>query len=454
MLFNQDPRKKAIAYYRHSAEDKQENSVPIQRGHAEKFAQQYNIDIIHEEADEGKTGLLADRPGFKNLFNNWILNEEAPHFDYILVYDVSRWGRFQDQDEAAHYEFECKQRKKKVIYIARGFPKEEQQLISHLQTSIERYMAAEYSCQLSDKVFYGCVKVSEQGFSAGGTACYGMTRLLLDENKKPIKALKKGEWKSLSNERITFTPAKDETAQVVKDIFRLLVDEWKTPKEIALKLNSENVLSPGGFSWDAQKVRHILTNETYTGARIYNKTWGRLKQKNRNNPRNEWVIKHNAFQGLITQERFRSAQERLYWLMPSKWKRGTYLTRKAEKLMKNEVENILLEKKTDLDTIEQVLKKYPLTLAVTAFNEGAHNWCFKISEADRNNSFVVGVGLSLEQDIRNAKFFVIPTDNFNSCNYFLLNDKEATKRKYSFKSTKLKEVLDRFTKEQLTTYQK
>jgi hypothetical protein len=24
------------------------------------------------------------------------------------VYDVSRWGRFQDPDEAAHYEFLCK----------------------------------------------------------------------------------------------------------------------------------------------------------------------------------------------------------------------------------------------------------------------------------------------------------------------------------------------------------
>jgi DNA invertase Pin-like site-specific DNA recombinase len=29
-------------------------------------------------------------------------------FDTILVYDVSRWGRFQDADESAHLEFLCR----------------------------------------------------------------------------------------------------------------------------------------------------------------------------------------------------------------------------------------------------------------------------------------------------------------------------------------------------------
>src|SRR3989338_5043490 len=154
------PCKRAIAYYRHSAEDKQENSVLIQREHAQKFAAQYQIEIIHEEADEGKSGLLSNRPGFEKLFSEWILKSDAPQFDYVLVYDVSRWGRFQDQDEAAYYEFRCKQQGKQVVYVTRGFPKEDQKLITHLQASIERYMAAEYSRQLSDNVFRGCLKVS------------------------------------------------------------------------------------------------------------------------------------------------------------------------------------------------------------------------------------------------------------------------------------------------------
>ena len=66
-------QKRAIAYYRHSAEDKQENSVAIQREHTHKFAQENNLQIIHEEVDEGKSGLSANRPGFDQLFKNWIL---------------------------------------------------------------------------------------------------------------------------------------------------------------------------------------------------------------------------------------------------------------------------------------------------------------------------------------------------------------------------------------------
>src|SRR5690606_913909 len=141
-----------------SAEDKQENSVAIQRQHTEKFARENNIEIIHEEADEGKSGLLATRPAFERLFANWIENSEAPPFDYVFVYDVSRWGRFQDQDQAAYFTHLCKKHNKEVVYVSRGFTKADNQLFSSLEISLHRYMAAEYSRQLSDKVFYGCVK--------------------------------------------------------------------------------------------------------------------------------------------------------------------------------------------------------------------------------------------------------------------------------------------------------
>src|SRR3989344_6840613 len=87
-LFPEGVSKRAVAYYRHSAEDKQELSVPIQREQAHKFAQEHRIEIIHEEADEGETGLNADRDGFDVLFRNWILNEHAPHFDYVLGFNV------------------------------------------------------------------------------------------------------------------------------------------------------------------------------------------------------------------------------------------------------------------------------------------------------------------------------------------------------------------------------
>ncbi len=425
LSFTPATRKKAVAYYRHSAEDKQENSVPIQREHAQKFALLHEIDIIHEEADEGKSGVLASRPGFGRLFDEWIVNPVAPSFEYVLVYDVSRWGRFQDQDEAAYYEFRCKQHGKKVIYVSRGFPKEEQQLISHLQTSIERYMAAEYSRQLSDKVFYGCVKVSEQGYSAGGTACYGMVRVLLDENKQPIRLLKRGEHKQISNQRVTFAPRGDETTEAVKTAFRLLIQEWKTLNDIAEDLNTQGVRSANGGLWNSTKVLNILTNETYTGTRLYNKTWGRLKQQSRVNPRSEWVVKENAFDAIIDHETFVKAQEQLYWQIPSKWKRGIRATKKVTQFLMEEFRAIYYSQPEAKEKIlYDVLMNLPVTLSVGFYRDSTRYWCFSISEETHHHEAVLGVGLRIDLHNPLDEFFLLPTDRFSPTNWLVISEKD------------------------------
>jgi DNA invertase Pin-like site-specific DNA recombinase len=427
------PVKKAVAYYRHSAEDKQENSIPIQREHAERFAKEHQLEIIHEEADEGKTGLLATRPGFERLFKDWVLNPAAA-FDYILVYDVSRWGRFQDQDESAHYEFLCKQHGKRVVYVSKGFPKDEEQLIAHLQTSIDRYMAADYSRQLSDKVFHGCVKVSQQGYSAGGTSCYGMTRILLDAEKKPVRTLKRGEWKALSNERVTFAPAGDGTTEVVKEIFTLLVEKWQTPKEIAETLNDKGTPSPGGKKWDTEKVVKILSNETYTGTRVYNRTWGRLRQKTHPNPRSEWVLRANAFPAVVDGDIFSEAQEHLYWLLNSRWKRGIYATNRASKLVYRELENLIRSRGISEDDLWFTLRRMPLVFGVKFYNDSVPHWCFLIEEATRNYASVVGVGVAAGEREPMDRFFFMPTSDFNSMNFNIFSEADGCYAKYQIKA--------------------
>jgi DNA invertase Pin-like site-specific DNA recombinase len=433
--------KKAIAYYRHSAEDKQENSVPIQRGHAQKFAAEHEIEIIHEEADEGKSGLLSNRPAFERLFNNWILNPDAPKFDYVLVYDVSRWGRFQDQDEAAYYEFRCKQSGKKVVYVSRGFPKQEQQLMSHLQTSIERYMAAEYSRQLSEKVFYGCVKVSEQGYSAGGTPCYGMARILLDEQKTPIRTLKKGEHKQIANERVTFAPLNDSTTQVVRDIFTLLVEKWKTPQEIVEHLNSKKIPSANGCKWTREKVVKILDNETYVGTRIYNKIWGRLKQKNKRNPRSEWVVLPNAFEAVVEPRIFAEAQQRLYWLMPTRWKRGIYLMNKIKRLIRNEARKFLMEKGLLEDDLGFKVQDLPVLFSVGFYRAEIPQWCFMISEKIRGREKVLGISVNMEQRALVDKVFLMPTTDFSPANLILFSEKDPQFPIYQVQKEDIEEKL-------------
>jgi len=73
-----------------------------------------------------------------------MVSADQADFEYILVYDVSRWGRFQDVDESAHYEFICKQAGIKVAYCAEQFDNDGS-MISSIVKNIKRVMAAEYS---------------------------------------------------------------------------------------------------------------------------------------------------------------------------------------------------------------------------------------------------------------------------------------------------------------------
>lgn len=434
--------KKAIAYYRHSAEDKQENSVAIQRQYTERFARDNNIIIIHEEADEGKSGLLASRPGFERLFTDWIENSNALPFDYVFVYDVSRWGRFQDQDQAAYYTHLCTKYGKEVVYVSRGFPDTNNPLISSLETSLQRYMAAEYSRQLSEKVFYGCVKVSEEGYSAGGTAVYGMVRQLLDVNKKPIRILDMGEHKQIANERVSFTPRGDETTETVKEIFDFFVNEQYEIHDIVECLNKKNVLSANSKLWDKSKVVKILSNETYVGTRIYNKTWGRLKQKPHRNPRSEWVIVPNAFKAVVNEQIFKNAQERLYWMFPSNYRKGIYAIKHARKLVRNDIFQWLL--KTGLLYFEahEVLSELPIIFSVKCENKDTPPlYCFLITEKNRRFDNVLAISVVPDNKQMIDDFFLLSIQDFTLSNYLILSKNNNLYNASKIESNRIEETI-------------
>jgi DNA invertase Pin-like site-specific DNA recombinase len=69
--------------------------------------------------DQGKSGAhLSNRPSLRQLLLD--VANDAP-FSFVLVYDVSRWGRFQDADAAAYYEYRCRLHGVHVIYVGESF---------------------------------------------------------------------------------------------------------------------------------------------------------------------------------------------------------------------------------------------------------------------------------------------------------------------------------------------
>jgi DNA invertase Pin-like site-specific DNA recombinase len=94
----------AAQYLRMSTEH-QQYSLANQADAIAAYAQTEGFRIIKTYEDAGKSGVaLAHRRGLKQLLEDVLKGAE---YRAILVYDVSRWGRFQDSDEAAHYEFVC-----------------------------------------------------------------------------------------------------------------------------------------------------------------------------------------------------------------------------------------------------------------------------------------------------------------------------------------------------------
>src|SRR5215203_4477443 len=186
------------AQYVRMSTDHQRYSTQNQAAAIATYAAQHGLTIVRTYADEGRSGLrIINRDGLVELIND--VRFGRADFDHILVYDVSRWGRFQDIDESAHYEFICRQAGVKVSYCAEEFDNDGS-IISSIVKNIKRVMAAEFSRELSAKVHAGACRVAGLGFRPGGTVGYGLRRELVDENRCWRCTLERGQRKHLQTD--------------------------------------------------------------------------------------------------------------------------------------------------------------------------------------------------------------------------------------------------------------
>ena len=97
---NPQPEPLRAAQYVRMSTEHQQYSTNNQADKILEYAQRRNIEIVRTYADEGKSGLsLGGRASLQKLLAD--AESGSADFSLVLVYDVSRWGRFQDADEAA-----------------------------------------------------------------------------------------------------------------------------------------------------------------------------------------------------------------------------------------------------------------------------------------------------------------------------------------------------------------
>ncbi len=295
----------AAQYVRMSTEH-QQYSTENQRDAIAEFAKARGYEIVKTYADDGKSGLRIEGRGSLRQMLEDVQSGNAP-FKAILVYDVSRWGRFQDSDESAYYEYACKRAGIHVEYCMEQFANDGSP-VSTIIKSVKRAMAGEYSRELSSKVFKGQCRLIQLGFRQGGPAGYGLRRMLLDVNGTPKGVLRRGEQKSLQTDRVILVPGPDDEVQVVQSIYEQFVKHGKSERIIAEYLNAAGVVSGCDRPWTRSMVHQVLSNEKYIGNNIYNRVSFKLKKKRVVNPPNMWVRADGVFDAIVDPESFYMAR--------------------------------------------------------------------------------------------------------------------------------------------------
>lgn len=202
-----------VAQYLRMSTNLQEFSLDNQAQFIKKYADEHNMEILHTYDDAGKSGVsTTGRHDFNKLVND-VLTKEI-NIDVVLVYDVSRFGRFKDPQEGIYYKYLLKMNNIDVIYCAENLP-ENSETETFILSSL-MYAAGAFSKNLSIKVFAGHVNLVKRGYYQGGKPGYGLKRKLLDNNNKPKMILAHGERKSLQTDRIILVPGTKKEIDLIK----------------------------------------------------------------------------------------------------------------------------------------------------------------------------------------------------------------------------------------------
>lgn len=301
------PLFKAAQYLRMSTEN-QRYSLGAQAEAIAEYARVRGLAVIKTYSDSGKSGLsLKGRAGLRDLLAD--VSAGSQEFTDILVLDVSRWGRFQDPDEAGHYEYLCRVAGYRVHYCAEEFG-DADTIAGSIVKHVKRIMAGEYVRELSARVKFAKRRRAIMGHRVGACVGFGLRRQATHMNGTPRAVMEAGERKAISSDHTSVIHGPPEEVATVKRIFRLYVRRKFGIAEIARALNAENCPGPGGHRWTRNRVRSVLGYEPYTGQIFYGKSTQFLKADVRPVPRESW-IRSQSLEPIISRGTFQRAAKML-----------------------------------------------------------------------------------------------------------------------------------------------
>ncbi len=228
--------KKAVAYVRMST-DKQDYSIQSQKRSIEEYAKKNNYLIIKYFEDKGLSGRDAEkRPSFMNM----IEESKKNYFNYVIIYDSSRFAR--NLEQSLIYKSILKKNNVNIISVTEPILDDDNQLIADALFGAMNEM---YSRKLSKVVKRG---MKEKALKGEYISCapYGYFK----PKNKPLVIVEK-------------------EALIVKNIFNEFL-KGKSAYAIAKMLNDNNIKTKKGNKIDTRFIKKILTNPTYKGYYKFN----------------------------------------------------------------------------------------------------------------------------------------------------------------------------------------
>jgi DNA invertase Pin-like site-specific DNA recombinase len=261
------------AQYIRMSTDSQSLSPAIQKHAIQEYAEEAGLAIVASYEDEGRSGLtLRHRTEMRRLLND-VANDDCP-FSVVLVYDVSRWGRFQDTDESAYYEYHCRMHGVEVVYAKEPFEGQKTPMTALIK-ALKRAMAAEFSRELAVKVKEAQRRALALGFQIGRTPCIGVNRMAVSMNTSSRRLLDDGE-RGRKEERVAWIPGPAHELELVTRIFDEYANTDITLAALAATLNREGH-SARGKAFTLTMLKCLIDCEIFYGEF----TWGRRKSGKR-----------------------------------------------------------------------------------------------------------------------------------------------------------------------------
>ena len=303
----QGQQRQAALYLRMST-DRQKYSIENQACALYAYAVEHQLKVVKQYCDEAKSGLTFERrPALRRLIEE--VKAGNCGFNFILTYDVSRWGRFQDADESAYYEHLCRQRGVRVIYCAEGFDAYEGS-ISSVMKSLKRTLAAEYSRDLSQKVTDARIRLARAGLHVGGAPHFGLRRVVINKDDEVVGAIEDGYSRRNPGDRLVIRPGPEREQTVVRRIFLQFTEGRLSIRAIVRSLNENATERLDRHPWTFAMVRNLLIDERYIGNIVIRSFHQNGQIQRAKSPTQ--IIRHEAvFNPIVPAAHFHAAAERL-----------------------------------------------------------------------------------------------------------------------------------------------